>query len=130
MTIQKFVLYAEPNFELLESIAKQLGIELTIDRHIREAEKLFQRGIRPPGTEDGHTPKEMAYVSQILRAVQEQATEFLPTDLHIYINDRGFANIPENNVPAFVARERGRALHDLIGCVEGLNQVIQHERGK
>ncbi len=128
MTTQRFVLYPEPNVGLLEEIAAELGIKLTIDRDIRYAEELFKLGIRPPGTEDGHTPKEMSYLFQILGAIQKQGEEFLPTDLHIYMNDRGFAQLPENTVPIVVKREQGRALHDLIDCVDGLNQTIQRER--
>lgn len=127
MAKQKFVLYAEPNFGLLENVARELGIELTTDSDIREAEKLFQQGIRPPGTEDGHTPKEIAYLSQLLGTIQEKGV--LPTKLNIYMNDRGFANFPET-VPTAVAREKGRAFHDLVERVGQLNQAIQRERGR
>lgn len=121
----KHQIFTEPDFELLEGVARELGVELTLDRSIRESQGLFEQGIRPPGTEDGHTPKEMAYLAQILPAVVKQRT--LPAMLSIYLADRGFVNLPET-VPTTVKREKDKALGNLIEGVEQLSQAVSREQ--
>lgn len=117
----KHQIFADPDFKLLEGVASELGVELTLDHSIHEAQELFDQGVVLPGTEGGHTPKEIAYLAQILPAVEEKRV--LPTMLNIYMNDRGFADLPET-FPTTVKREKARAFKDLVEGVHQLSRAV------
>jgi hypothetical protein len=123
--MEKHKLYTEPDCRLLETIAGELGIDLTIDPSIRGAQRLFEQGVQVPGTESGHTPMEITYMAQILKAVTEK--QQLPTDLRVYMNDRGFERL-EETVPMVVRRETGLAFKELSEVVERLHQSLCRER--
>ena len=121
----KHILFKEPNYELLEAVARELGVELTLETPFKEAQQMFEQGIIPPGAENGRTPKEIAYLTQILPVVQERRV--LPRELHIYMNDRGFANFPET-FSTMVRREREKAFDELMEGLNQLNQLAGRER--
>lgn len=123
--IENSIVFEKPEYSVLERAAEELGIELSLPSDIRLAEDLFQQGIPVPGTEGGITPKEMTYVAQLLEAVQEQKT--LPPELHVYINDRGIGELPEESVPTAVIRKRKQAFDDLVGAVDAIKSSLEDD---
>ena len=78
--------FTGPNYDVLRAAAKELGVELTAGHDIKFAEELFQKGIKPPGSEHGWSPLEQAYVSQLLAEVSKQG--IIPNQLRVYLVDR------------------------------------------
>lgn len=127
-TTDVYRVFLKPEFSVLESVAKDLGVNLTIDEETQLAEELFQLRPVSPGTEVGRTPKEQGYVKQLLSAVLEQNK--MPPRLHVYLTDRGyFRNVPET-LGSRLFREQKKSFEDVIDTLEHASGVLREQLQK
>lgn len=89
MTGTTHKVFSEPKYSVLEAAARELNVQLVVDKDIELAEQVFQLGLVTSGTENGRPPKEQVYLQQILKAVQEQNK--LPAELQVYLVDKGIS---------------------------------------
>lgn len=119
--------FTGPNLDVLQAAAKELGVELTAGHDIKFAEDLFQKGIKPPGSEHGWSPLEQAYVSQLLDEVTKQG--MIPNELRVYLVDRGM--LPpdtEETVGSLLIREKKSAYDNLLEGIHTLTGIAKEQK--
>jgi hypothetical protein len=105
----------------LKSAARAVGLEeIKVPRDIKEAQTLKDRGVPVPGNLD---PEESYLLLEITKRIQEGAS--VPDGLVVYLNDRGVTNIPENDAPTVLFRQKRVAFNNLIGAVKEISDSLK-----
>lgn len=124
---QQYKVYEKPDYTVLETAAKELGVTLTINRDMQLAEDLFQRGIKTPFSEQGWSPREMVSIQQLLPVILEKHE--IPNELRVYLVDRGFIEPGEETVGSLLIRKKEEAFNNLLEGVKTLTTLAK-ERNK
>ena len=125
MANEKFVVYPDTNLDVLKGVAQELDLSIPFNSDIDLAEELFNSGIRVSGTNNDKSPKEIYFVHQILEAVSEKGV--LPSIFHVYLNDRGYMNIPET-VPSMAIRKTAEVKNELTKCITEISAEIEKRK--
>lgn len=96
----------------LKSTAQSVGAEIVIPSDIRLAQSLKNEGLPVPGDLD---PEEAYLLLKITEKIQAGAE--VPDGLVVYLNDRGVTDIPENDVPTALFRQKRVAFNNILGAV-------------
>ena len=119
--------FNKPDYIFLENLALDMGVTLSLDPDIKLAQTLFENGIHGSYQKD-YEPKEGYYMQQILSTIKKD-TKISP-DLVVYLNDRGFGNLPENDFPILLARETRVARKEFFQAVENASQAFGKKEAK
>jgi len=113
VAVVKEIAFPIADINFLKSAARALGLEeVRLPRDIREAQALKDRGVSVPGSLD---PAEAYLLMEITKRIQPGVS--VPDGLVVYLNDRGVTNIPENDVPTVLFREKTVAFNKLSNAI-------------
>ncbi len=121
MDAQPHIVFAKADMLFLRGLANELHITLHASWEIKQAQEMYEKGVKIPGTENGSEPIESEYMLQILDVVEkaDKLPEGFASKLAVYLNDRGFAKLPED-VRTLVWREARYARNQLMEATSAL----------
>ena len=104
-------IFEKADIGYLESVARNVGVEVIIPSYIRQVQALKDKSIPVPGNLD---PEEAYLLLEIAKKIQAGAA--IPDGFGIYLNDRKVTDLPED-VPTMVKRQKRVAFNNLVGAL-------------